>query len=351
MIAHAIRRISSLAPIRIADIGGWTDTWFARHGKVLNIGVSPFAEVDIDVFPAGKQPYRLFLEAENYGDSYELDHHAGQWQKHPLLEAAIEFMRVPEQFSARIGVRSNAPAGASTGTSAAVLVALIGALDRLRLGTMSQSEVAYAALHVEREILGNECGIQDQLCSAYGGIDFIEIDRFPSARVTAVHIPERLWEELNQRLVLIYLGKSHSSSGVHAKVIDELEQEGPQSPRLETLRRTAEKSRDALTAGDLNAFGRAMIENTDAQARLHSDLVCEDARRVIEIAQKHGATGWKVNGAGGEGGSLTILSASIPHAKNKMIEEIENEKKIFRHIPTLLSPHGLKVWEAEGLSP
>ena len=41
--------VNSVAPIRIGDIGGWTDTWFARHGKVLNIAVYPYIEVQIRV--------------------------------------------------------------------------------------------------------------------------------------------------------------------------------------------------------------------------------------------------------------------------------------------------------------
>ena len=52
-----------------------------------------------------------------------------------------------------------------------------------------------------------------------------------------------------------------------------------------------------------------MIANTDAQRSLHPELVGVDATRVIEIAAAHRAVGWKVNGAGGDGGSVTILNA------------------------------------------
>ena len=38
-----LRVINSVAPIRIVDNGGWTDTWFAGHGKIFNIGVYPYA--------------------------------------------------------------------------------------------------------------------------------------------------------------------------------------------------------------------------------------------------------------------------------------------------------------------
>ena len=47
--------INSLAPIRICDMGGWTDTWFAQHGSVFNIAVSPYAEVQIGVLAGAEQ--------------------------------------------------------------------------------------------------------------------------------------------------------------------------------------------------------------------------------------------------------------------------------------------------------
>ena len=89
-----------------------------------------------------------------------------------------------------------------------------------------------------------------------------------------------MWWELERRLVLIFLGKTHSSSAVHEQVIAGLEREGDTSPRLEALRHTAERSRDAIYAGDFVAFGRAMIDNTAAQAELHPALVNAEAREL-----------------------------------------------------------------------
>ena len=51
--------------------GGWTDTWFAGHGKVFNIAVSPYVEVQIKVHPIGSCP-PLVLDAKNYGERYTL---------------------------------------------------------------------------------------------------------------------------------------------------------------------------------------------------------------------------------------------------------------------------------------
>ncbi|HWW52207.1 MAG TPA: hypothetical protein VNY84_00450, partial [Acidimicrobiales bacterium] len=40
---------------------------------------------------------------------------------------------------------------------------------------------------------------------------------------------------------------------------------------------------------------------------LHPALVGSAAHEAIAVARASGALGWKVNGAGGEGGSLTVL--------------------------------------------
>lgn len=339
--------INSVAPIRICDNGGWTDTWFAGHGRIFNIGVYPYAEVQVAVFANHDAENRIVINAENYGERYVVNPEK-HWDKHPLLEAAIEYMHVPKDLSFEVTIYSEAPSGASTGTSAAVTVALIGGLDSLTPGRMTPHEIAFAAQRIETEMLGQQCGIQDQLCSAYGGINYIEMFQYPHASVSPVVVPNSTWWELERRLVLIYLGKSHQSSDVHQMVIRDLEGAGPECLQLVDLRQTAPKARDALYAGDFKSLGASMIENTDAQRRLHAKLVSADAQRIIEIAQEHGALGWKVNGAGGEGGSVTILSGDSSQAKRTMIREIEQERPLFKHIPIYLSRYGVRVWKTEG---
>lgn len=337
--------INSVAPIRICDNGGWTDTWFAEHGKIFNVGVYPYAEVQIEVYPYDGQEDRIIIHAENYGERYVMHPERPGWDRHPLLEAAIERMRVPDDVALQVTIFSEAPSGASTGTSAAVVVALIGALDHLTPGRLTPHEAAYTAQSIEVDMLKQQCGIQDQLCSAYGGINYIEMFEYPYASVSQIQVTNSIWWELERRLALIYLGKSHSSSEVHEKVIKSLEDAGPNCKQINDLRATAEPSRDAVYAGDFAALGQAMIENTEAQGRLHPDLVSQDAWRVIEIAQEYDALGWKVNGAGGEGGSVTILCGPLSHAKRAMIREVEEENPLFKNIPIYLSRYGLHTWE------
>lgn len=336
--------IRATAPIRICDNGGWTDTWVARRGTVFNLAVRPLVGVRIDTFPAGTRDARVVLHAENYGVRYAPVLDAATWGPHPLLEAAFREIPPPGDVDIEVTIRSDAPAGASTGTSAAVLVALLGALDRLSHGRRTPQEIAMAAHAVETVHLGRQSGIQDQLASAFGGANFIEIAEYPRAAVTPLPLPAAVRRELQRRMGLIYLGRPHSSSAVHEKVMRNLEGKGPDCAELEALRAAAARSRDALLAGDLAALGQAMRDNTATQALMHPELVHRDAWRAIEIAAAHGAAGWKVNGAGGDGGSIALLADARPGAKRALLRAIVADNPSLVAIPIAISRDGLRVW-------
>jgi len=344
--AAPVRIINSVAPIRICDNGGWTDTWFARHGKIFNIAIYPYAEVQVQVFRQERKQPSITINAENYGHRYTIDKPRGLYDKNPLLEAAIDYMQIPDHLHLKVSIFSEAPAGCSTGTSAAVSVALIGALDLLTPGRLTAHEVALAAHKIETELLKQQCGIQDQIASAYGGINFIDMHDYPHASVSPIHVPNPIWWELENRLSLVFLGQSHSSSEVHKKVIAELENAGPEAPKLTPLRETAQRSRDALYAGDFEGLARAMVENTEAQAALNSALVSPAHQQIIDVGRQHGAIGWKVNGAGGDGGSVTLLSSADSSRKRKMLAALEKSNPLFQSIPIYLSRFGLRVWES-----
>ena len=325
--------IEASAPVRVCDIGGWTDTWFGGPGRVLNVAVTPGVEVSIRS-TAG--PHPVMLDVEAFGDRYPIVPGAPRAARHPLLEAAIDEYPPPRHLALEVSVRSAVPAGCGTGTSAAVAVALLGALAAVRSEQPARRAIAYAAHRLEVEILGVESGIQDQLSVAMGGINYLEIDRYPEATVHALPA----WDDLSLGLTLVFLGRAHDSSDVHRQVIADVGRR--RSEVFSRLRAAAVAARQAVLARDLNAFGEAMIANTEAQRSLHPALVGADATRVIEMAAAHGAVGWKVNGAGGDGGSITILSAT-GEAKEALERRVAVPGTSYRVLPIRVSAAGLEV--------
>ena len=255
---------------------------------------------------------------------------------HPLLAAALDALTPPNNLRLRVTVRSAVPAGCGAGTSAAVAVAMLAGLAAVRSEHWVPRDLAYAAHRLEVDGLGGQSGIQDQLSAALGGINYLEIDHYPQATVHA--LPS--WDDLGSRLTTVFVGRAHDSSRVHDEVIADLV--GGGSGALDRLREAALAARDAVLHQDLHGLGLAMIANTDGQRVLHADLVGADARRVIDLAARDGAIGWKVNGAGGDGGSLTVL-----HDTSRGREAFERRVRALDHryavLPLAPSADGLAV--------
>src|ERR1039458_8406 len=249
--------IEASAPIRICDNGGWTDTWFGGPGRVLNIAVTPGVEVSVRKTAA---PDPVVLVVESFGDRYPVVPGASRVARHSLLEAAIDAFPPPRGLAVEVSVRSGVPAGCGTGTSAAVAVALLGGLAAVRSEELSPRDIAYAAHRLEVDILGVQSGIQDQLSAAFGGINYLEIETYPEARV----YPLPTWEELSPRLTLVFLGRAHDSSAVHRQVIEDVGCRG--SGVFSRLRNAAVAARDAVLAQDLDAFGQAMMAHNQGPA-------------------------------------------------------------------------------------
>ncbi len=278
--------VVATAPVRVADVGGWTDTWFARSGAVCNVAVGPGARVE-----ARRRAGPATVVAPQVDSTALLDHALAGWGGEGV----------------EVTVTSAVPPGSSLGASAAVLVALVAALAAVDGEEIGPDEAARRAWTAETAA-GRETGVQDHVAAAHGGVSWIDVGPFPEWRRTAVAVPGG---EI-ATLLTFHLGGSHDSSALHRAVIARAEAgEGRVHQILDELARLAGEARGAIEAAAPMAWGAALTAATEAQARLDPGLVPPAARSLGEAALAAGALGWKVNGAGGSGGSVTILAG--PH--------------------------------------
>src|SRR5436190_11626072 len=111
----AVTTINAVAPIRICDIGGWTDTWFAGHGTILNLAVTPGVGVTVRVRSDASAAGQIVLDVQDYGDRYSYELSGGSAPgRHPLIEAVVRSMSVPGGVGLEITIHSDAPPGGST---------------------------------------------------------------------------------------------------------------------------------------------------------------------------------------------------------------------------------------------
>lgn len=326
--------IRARAPVRFCDLGGWTDTRIVPSGAVLNftaalythvtLEVGAFAGVSIESFDTDEQAHIRDFRQIEYNSVLD------------LFKAAIK--RTGIRRGVRLIVRSDAPPGSGLGSSAALGVATMAALARYLRWPMLPYEVARESQALETEELGLECGVQDQLASACGGVNFMEVT-YPNARVFPVPLNNATHCELEERFVLVYTGHSHFSSAMHEKVIAEYEADRNRHV-FQRLAECAARGKEALLAGDLNAFAQAMNENWDAQKQLHPDITTPEIETLHERTTAAGAIGFKANGAGG-GGTVTILAQrNRDHLVRRAVEELG-----MTVLPSKIDATGLRVWE------
>ena len=338
------RTITATVPIRICDLGGWTDTWFAGHGVVCSLAVNPGVVVQVRLTTRQMARQAVRLVVHNYG---ELLHYPGDTPRHPLLHAAIATNPIPGEYDAEIAVSSDIPPGCSTGTSAAVSVALIGALRAAQGLIEPPAKLSRAAHLLETQELGLQSGIQDQIGVAHGGCCFIEMTQYPDASVCAVPLSDTTIAELNEQLLLFYVGTPHLSSAIHQQVIARLESVSDTATLLDPLRVAAAQGHAALRAGDLQAYGRALQANTDAQRALHPGLIAPQAEQLIELANTHGAWGYKVNGAGGDGGSVAVLTSPDLEQRASFVRAVVACLPRMQQIAITYAPHGIQITDRE----
>ena len=307
-------------PVRVLDAGGWTDTWFARRGTVCNLAVEDGTEVvAARLEGARRERGTVELHLRSFGERYRVLLGAAPPGRHPVIEAALRRFAPPDAVI-EVEVAASVPPGSGLGTSASVVVGVIAALQALDGDVAAPSHLGRDAHRVETVDARLQSGVQDQIAAAHGGASLIEIDAYPAARVRALGLAPSTWDALDRRVLTVYLGASRRSDAVHQAVISRLDAQG--ESLLAPLRDAAGRAARALVAGSIDEYGEAMIANTEAQRALHPALVNPLADRVIELARQHGVVGWKVNGAGGEGGTLTLVTPDEPggiiHALSKL---------------------------------
>ena len=182
--------------------------------------------------------------------------------------------------------------GGLSGSSALVTAAL-RAWSRWFGAPMHAREIARLALEVENEVLGIRAGPLDRVVQAHDGLLAMDF-----ARPFDADAAQRLDPDLLPPLLLAWHGEPGESSGdVHAPVFARFEA-GDQQVRatMEQLAQNADAGRDALLAGDHEAFRGCVDRNFDLRAGVFP--IAPADRELVELGRAAGAA-CKLPGSGG----------------------------------------------------
>src|SRR5262249_24959656 len=138
-------------------------------------------------------------------------------------------------------------------------VGLLNALHRFRGRTVAPLELAYQAIELERTVL-NECvGCQDQTLAAVGGLQLVEFRATDDIRPHAVDLGPARMQLFEQHLMMFYTGIRRRASTVAARQVQSI----PNNlGTLKTMRQMVDQAYQCLTGTrDLDPFGALLHES------------------------------------------------------------------------------------------
>ena len=259
-----MRTTKTTAPTRIDLAGGWTDVpIFAQKygGEVVNFAINIYAQANVGTNENG------------------------------MLNVTYQ---------------SNTRLGAGLGTTGAVNVALLAAIDGGKSDPLAIAENAY---QFEMQ-LGNIGGRQDQWAAALGGFNHLlfigdRVERLPLEPLLSC----KNW--LSKHLILVDSGIEHVSGDMHQEVWQKFKQgDSRVEEGLLKLRTAAKKMAEGL-----NRDRRDSVVESLKEVCMGVDLIDEKIHAPFKpvvgpLIETNQVMGWKAVGAGGGGCAILLVRPS-----------------------------------------
>jgi len=308
--------IISRTPFRISFFGGGTDypAWYRDHGgSVLAASINRYCYFTCRFLPP-------FFEHKIriVWSKIELVNAASE-VLHPLIREVIGHLGIEE--GVEIHHQGDLPARSGLGSSSAAAVGILNALHALRGTMMSKYALAREAIYLEQEVLKENVGVQDQIQTAFGGFNRIDVAPDGSFTVRPIVVDESRLREFEMHLILLYTGVSRHASEIAGEQIRAI---ASKQAELREMMRTVEYGVDILVGGgDLTDFGRMLHEAWLIKRRLSDRIAPGFVNDIYDRAIRAGALGGKLLGAGGGGFMLFFVRPedhiSVLHALSELL--------------------------------
>jgi D-glycero-alpha-D-manno-heptose-7-phosphate kinase len=310
--------IITKTPFRISFFGGATDYpehFMKNGGAVLGTAIDKFAYISVIPFYSRLFDYSVRLAYRRIEHVKNLDE-----IKHAPIRACLEWCGIMKDIE--INYTGELPAFSGLGTSSSFVVGLLNALYAYQGRSISPIELAYQAIKIERDVLKEAVGCQDQAFAALGGFNILEFRTTEDIIVNRVPLSPKRIEEFEEHLLLVYTGIKRRASTIAAKQIKKIDDN---RERLKRMREMVDEGYEILTgSGSLTKFGLLLDQAWRVKSELDTSIAGKRVRAIYEEGRKAGALGGKLLGAGGGGFFLFF----VPPEKHQKVAKRLNLEEI-----------------------
>ena len=297
--------ITVKSPFRVSLFGGSTDYkgFYEKYGSFM-IGTP------IDKYCYVSMRYRPKIFPQQYFctySKYELVDTLDEL-KNPLIRETLRYFDVKpiEIFSF-----SDIPSRTGLGGSSSYCVAMTYIINKLKEEDLSKNDIINAAIKIEREILKESGGIQDQIWPFAKGFSSIEIKKDGTYDIKPLPITEEFEQTLQDSMILIYTEEQRDNDVIAKSHEDDI------NNKIQILE-TAKKAYKLFEYEDLKGIGELVYEGWLSKERISPYISNGKIKTIIDDVMNMGAYGAKLLGSGGCGFVLAICNPSV---KKKITEK------------------------------
>ena len=307
--------IITRTPYRISFFGGGTDyhTWYEQHGgAVLSTTINYYC----NLICSHKPPF--FEHKHRVVWSHIEDINEADEVKHPVVREVMKYMDI--QRGLEVFHQGDLPARSGLGSSSSFTVGFLNAMYAMRGQMCSKEQLAKEALHIEREVLKENVGVQDQIAASYGGLNQIKIHTDGNFDVNPIMLQPQRLQEFKSRLLLFFTGVSRNASDI-AK--EQISTASKKQAELSEMHKMVDIGTNILTSGaEMADFGKLLHESWLLKRSLSKSVSTDFIDDLYNKAKLAGATGGKILGAGGGGFMLFYVEPEMQPAVLAALQEL-----------------------------
>jgi D-glycero-alpha-D-manno-heptose-7-phosphate kinase len=293
--------IISRAPLRISFFGGGTDfpEYFTKEsGAVLATAIDKYSYVTASTFHSHLFDYAVRVSYSKGELCKTIDD-----LQHPVYRECLRFCNLTKDIE--LHTVADLPAFTGLGSSSTFTVSLLQVLHAYKGESVAPLKLAYEAIHIERRVLGECVGVQDQTTAAVGGFNVLEFRAEDDIRVTPLPLTKHRLAEIEQNLFLVFTGIKRRAHNMEERKIQGI---SLNMDNLRLMRRMVDQGFDLLVAGrSLAAFGALLHDAWVTKRRLDGCVSNPEIDSLYDRGIAAGAWGGKLLGAGGGGFLLFVV--------------------------------------------
>ena len=305
--------IITKTPYRISFFGGGSDypEWFNKYyGEVISTTINKYLYISCRELPHFfKHKFRIvYSKIENVKSINEI--------KHNGVKQLLNYLKVKNGLE--IHYDGDLPSRSGMGSSSCFIVGLLNALTKSQNINLNKKKLANISIKIERNIMRENVGLQDQIAASYGGFNRIRFEK-NNYKVNKIICNKSFIGDLNKKLFLLYTGKSRTAEKITRSYTNKLSQN--KKKNVKKILDFVDQAKRIIKQNNSDDFGY-LLNETWYQKRELSKLVSNN--KIDYLYQKgisNGALGGKLLGAGGGGFLLFYINLN---KKKNFLKSFEN---------------------------